>query len=203
MHDKHSDLIGLGIVVILFGLALYVSQSFGAELGAYLNFGFSGMFIYVLLGIIATVAAPITTVPLIPIATSLWGAFITGLLSVVAWTIGAIIAFMLARRFGRPILSKYIDLSKISRYEKIFGDEQIFWQIVILRMMIPVDILSYAIGLFSTVKLSTYTAATIIGISPFAFILAYMPNMDLTIQIYVGIFIAIVAYLGYRKFNRK
>ncbi len=199
---KIFDIAGFLLVAMLFVAAMFLTQTFQEDLRANLDFGYMGMLFYVLLGIVATVVAPVSTVPLIPIATGLWGPILTGFLSITAWTIGAVIAFLLSRHYGQPLLKRYVNLEKVSQYENMFEEKHIFWHIIILRMLIPVDILSYAIGLFSTIKLSTYTLATMIGITPFAFILAYMPNLGTTEQIFGCVLIAIVALIGYLKFTR-
>ncbi len=197
--QKFADILKLVLLITFFVLAIFVSTTYQEEIVQYLDFGYWGMFIYVSLATISTVVAPINTLPLIPIATALWGGFISALLSITAWTLGAIIAFLLARRFGKPFIERHYDLDKISRYEKLLGDKYIFWNIVALRVMIPVDILSYAIGLFTSVKLSTYTLATLIGVSPFAFLLAYSATFPPILQIGVGALILLAIYLGYRK----
>jgi uncharacterized membrane protein YdjX (TVP38/TMEM64 family) len=46
--------------------------------------------------------------------------------------------------------------------------------IVALRMILPVDVLSYALGMLSTVSFRIYTLASAIGILWFSFAFAYM-----------------------------
>jgi uncharacterized membrane protein YdjX (TVP38/TMEM64 family) len=197
--QKFADILKLVLLITFFILAVFVSVTYQEEIAQYLDFGYWGMFIYVSLATISTVVAPVNTLPLIPVATALWGGFISALLSITAWTLGAIIAFIIARKLGKPFIEKHYNLEKISRYEKLLGEEYVFWNIVALRIMIPVDILSYAIGLFTSVKLSTYSLATLIGVSPFAFLLAYSATFPFQLQIGVGALILLAIYLGYRK----
>lgn len=199
MKNTKSDLAKLLLILSLFIIAIILSQYYKDDIAQYLDFGYWGMLVYVLLATSSTVLAPINTLPLIPIATTLWGGFISALLSITAWTLGAIIAFILARRFGKPYIEKNYSLEKISQYEKLLGDKYVFWNIVFLRIVIPVDILSYAIGFFTSVKLSTYSLATLIGVSPFAFLLAYSANFPLALQLAVGVILLITIYVGYRK----
>ncbi len=200
--EKTIGFLKIILVILLFVLAIFLTQIYSTQIGSYLDFGYIGMGLYVLLGISATVVAPVSTIPLIPVATALWGGLITALLNIIAWTIGAIIAFVISRRFGKPLIKKYVNLEKVSCYENLLGEKYIFWNIVVLRIIIPVDILSYAIGLFTSVKLSTYAIASFLGIIPFAFVLSYLPTMSLVYQISLGIIIAVVAYLGYRRINK-
>lgn len=202
MKQKTTDLLKIILAAFFFALATYVTHLYYHEITMYLNFGYAGMVTYVLLGILATVIAPVSTLPLIPLATALWGGFVSAVLNIIAWTIGAIIAFIISRKYGKPFLSRYIDMKKIANYEKLLGGKYIFWNIVLLRMTTPVDVLSYAIGLFSSVRLSAYAGATFIGIIPFAFVFSYLPEMPLLSQVCVAIFVVLVVYLGYRKIKR-
>lgn len=130
--------------------------------------------LFVFIMFLATVVAPLTTLPLVPLIAPVLGPFTTGLLSIIGWTLGAVVAFLIARHAGRPLLGKLISLEAIAQYETYIPQHARFWVIVMLRMMIPVDILSYALGLLSTVPLLEYTVATVIGISWFAFAFAYL-----------------------------
>ena len=197
-----TELVKILLVVGFFIAAVLLTQYYKDEIVQYLDFGYWGMLIYVLLAISSTVLAPVNTLPLIPIATVLWGGLISALLSITAWTLGAIIAFIIARRWGKPFIEKHYDLEKISRYEKLLGDKYIFWNIVALRIIIPVDILSYAIGLFTSIKLSTYSLATLIGVSPFAFLLAYSSTFPLILQIGVGALVLLAFYIGYKRIRK-
>lgn len=202
LQQKTVDFLKLALLVLFFVLAVLLAQSYQPEIIKYLDFGYLGMLIYVLLGITSTVIAPVSTIALIPIATALWGGFVTALLNITAWTVGAIIAFLISRRYGKPLVEKYSNLEKIAQYEQILGTKYIFWNLVVLRMIIPVDILSYAIGLFTAVKLTTYASATLIGVTPFAFILSYLPTLPLAFQIGAGALILFVIYFGYKKLSK-
>ena len=72
-----------------------------------------------------------------------------------------------------------------------------------MRMVIPVDVLSYAIGLFSTMSLKSYTLATVIGITPFAFIFAYTAKLPLWLQVCVLIFTGVVIIYGYKHMKNS
>ena len=152
--------------------------------------------------IIATVIAPLSSVPLLPVVSSIYGWFIAGLLSVIGWTIGSVIAFWLARRYGMPLVKKIVSLESINNIEKRIPEDNLFWSIVFLRMVVPVDFLSYLLGLFSHIKYKTYFWATLIGVTPFAFILAYLGTLPLVYQIITFTIAAIFILVGlliYRK----
>lgn len=125
------------------------------------------------------------------------GVFIAGLLSIIGWTIGSMIAFLLARKYGVSLIKKFIPLNKINKLEQKIPKENVFWGIVFLRMIIPVDILSYALGLFSKIKFKRFTLATLIGVSPFAFIWASLGIVPFVLQIVVLSAALIILLVGY------
>ena len=135
---------------------------------------------YVLLLTTAIVLMPVTVMPLIPLASSVMGPFATALLSIVGWTLGAVIAFLLARYLGRPILSRFISLKKIDEIAERFPQNTRFLIIVLLRLTLPVDIVSYALGLSTRIGLFEYTLATIVGVTWFSFAFAYLGEALLT-----------------------
>ena len=130
-------------------------------------------FAYIIANIASIVIAPLTVLPLIPVASSIFGPSTSAILSIIGWTLGAMIAFLIARHAGRPILEKFASLDKIRKIEKYIPQDVHFFTILILRMLLPVDALSYALGFFSRIDFWKYSLATLIGVAPFSFIFAY------------------------------
>jgi uncharacterized membrane protein YdjX (TVP38/TMEM64 family) len=124
--------------------------------------------------VLATVCAPISVMPMIPMFAMVLGPVTTGLLSIVGWTIGAGIAFCIARYLGRPILGKYMPLEKMDALLLRLGSRATFLGIVALRLTMPVDLVSYALGLSRTLPFGTFILATFIGVSWFSFAFAYL-----------------------------
>ncbi len=131
-----------------------------------------GLVVYFLLTVTAVIAAPLATMPLTPLAANFWGWQSVLIASVVAWQIGAIVNFLLAKKFGYQILQKFTDSKKVDRLIARFPRSEQFFTIFLLRMVIPVDILSYALGL-TKVSFKIYFWATLFGILPFAFVFSY------------------------------
>ena len=132
-----------------------------------------GVFIYVILEILSIVVVPVATLFLTPIATAFFGPFLTAIYSATGWMIGSLIAFVIARKFGRPVVKKFFNLAKIEKYRSKISPNMEFGTLILLRMLFPVDVLSYALGLFSLVSLKRYAITTLIGILPFSFLFAY------------------------------
>jgi uncharacterized membrane protein YdjX (TVP38/TMEM64 family) len=49
-----------------------------------------------------------------------------------------------------------------------------FWSVVLLRLVIPMDVISYVLGLFTEMTWTSYAVATALGLTPSAFILTYI-----------------------------
>lgn len=201
---KIKEILIISLIVALFILFSYFVREYSEFLEYFISLGyFKGMFIYVLITIISIVFAPITTLPILPVASALWGGFIAGILSVFGWIIGAVIAFYLARRFGHPYVRKVANFKKIEEIEHIIPENNIFWSLVFMRLVIPVDILSYGIGIFTNIKFKTYIFATIIGIMPFAFIFSYVAVLPIKYQIVGGVFVIILLFFGYERIKKN
>ncbi len=204
--DKIKSFTEILIVVILFIFFSYIIQKNLETIKLFISNGLFSMFLYVFIVIIAIVIAPISAMPLLPIASNLWGWILAAILSIVGWTIGALIAFEIARKYGAPLMKKFVPMKKIERVENHIPRQNIFWSIVFLRMVIPVDILSYALGLFSKISRNKYLLATVIGVSPFAIVFAYAGRMPIYYQIIaliIGILIFVVGLWVGVKYNKK
>ncbi len=133
-----------------------------------------GAFAFIAAMFVETVVAPVVTLPTVPVVALVLGPLATAIYSIIGWTAGAVVAFLIARHVARPVLERYISLETIARYERHIPEDAKFWWVVLLRLVTPVDILSYAIGLVSKMPLGRYTAATAIGIAPFSFVYSYI-----------------------------
>ncbi|MDC1205229.1 VTT domain-containing protein [Candidatus Pacebacteria bacterium] len=142
--------------------------------------GLYGYVMFVLLLIVATVLMPVTVMPIIPMSSAVFGPFPTAILSIVGWTLGAVIAFFVARYIGRPVLERFVSMKRIDAIGESLPTKYRFITIVLLRLTIPVDIASYALGLTKSVHITEYILATIIGVSWFSFAFAYLGDALLT-----------------------
>ena len=86
----------LGFVGMLIVLSLYVAPT-DTLTNLIEGAGVVGYISYVALLVLAVVVMPITVMPLIPLAASVIGPFATAVLSIIGWTLGGVIAFLLAR----------------------------------------------------------------------------------------------------------
>lgn len=197
--EKINALIGLAILIISFVTISYLIQSNSEYINSIINKikvrDFAIVFVFII--ITATVFAPISVIPLIPLATYSYGWIQTGLLILTGQFIGGIIAFAISRRYGLPLVSKLISLEEIEKYQKVLPEGNIFWAIVLIRIAIPVDVLNYVFGLFEKIRFRTFAFATLLGLTPGAFALSYIGSLETKYQIIALIMAIIVLLIGY------
>ncbi len=188
--------LGILVVIGLFIVSSFVGQRYEmvfAEMHEN-NSGFA-MASYFIITILAVVITPLASAPIIPLATHTWGGLATALLSICGWTIGAMIAFGITRKYGRPHVEKSTVLKRVAQFEKRIPDKFLFIGIVTLRMLVPVDILSYVLGLSSRITAKIYFFATFIGVTPFAFIMSYLGYLPWQYQ-GASAMIALIVFAG-------
>ncbi len=134
---------------------------------------------------------PLDIALLIPLGSALWGPIPTAFMSIAGWVIGSAVAFSIARVWGASAVARLIGLSRVRAVEARIPRRNLFWSVVLLRMLVSVDILSYALGLFSRMRFFPYVCATALGVTPFAFYFAYAGTLPLAYQI-----VALVAAIG-------
>lgn len=144
---------------------------------------------------------PLDIVLLIPIGAAVWGPIPTALMSIAGWTLGATIAFSIARNLGTPTVKRLVGLTRINAVADRIPKNDLFWTVVLLRMLVSVDVLSYALGLLSAMPLGSYVLATAIGVAPFGFYFAYAGTLPFLYQIFaisLAFILAGVVLIKYR-----
>ena len=131
-----------------------------------------GATVYLVAVAASVVLLPLSSLPLLPLAAHLYGFWLTAVLSAAGWWIGSLIAFQIAR-LGRRYLERFASLETVDRLERRIPGDIGFGGIVVLRMILPVDIVSFALGLLKELRFSTYAIASLIGIVPFAVVWSY------------------------------
>jgi uncharacterized membrane protein YdjX (TVP38/TMEM64 family) len=166
--------------------------------------------VFVVIAFIAVVIPIWSNLFLIPFGVVAWGPVLTTVLCVTGWWVGAVFSFALGRIFQASILRKYPLLYRYADIDAIIPSRHVFIGLVVLRMTFPVDVLSYALGIFSKKVTHTMNAvSTLVGIIPFALLFAYFSEVSRMYQvgiisITVGSFAAYYVYVYfYNKKNRS
>lgn len=181
------------VIALLFVAASFLAHHFQYFLASLVESGgiASVAGFIVLTAIFVVFVIPLDIVFLIPLGAAVWGAVPTALMSIAGWTIGASVAMGIARVFGAPLVKRLIGFARIEAIQNRIPKRNLFWTVVFLRMLVSVDILSYALGLFSDMRWGSYVLATAIGVAPFGFYFAFAGTLPFWYQL-----IAIVLALG-------
>jgi uncharacterized membrane protein YdjX (TVP38/TMEM64 family)/copper chaperone CopZ len=165
---------GVGMALLaLTALALWQWQWDISPLEAWIDeHAVLGAAVYLVAVAASVVLLPLSSLPFLPFAAHLYGVWLTALLSAAGWWVGSLIAFQIAR-LGRRYLERLSSLETLDRLERRIPGDVGFGGIVILRMIFPVDIVSFALGLLNELRFSTYAIASLIGILPFALVWSY------------------------------
>ncbi len=203
-HSRSKEIILLSLVTVLFITTAVFSHQCIDYIERVINArGIGGMGFYILITVGAVVLTPISTLPLLPIAVTLWGSFLAAILSIVGWMVGSMIAFGLARHYGHPLIKRIRFFSQIEEFERDIPKKYLFWSVFLSRIFLPVDVLSYAIGLFTKMNVYSYSLATILGLSSFAFIISYGINLPTGYLVILGLPALLFIVLGYRRTVKK
>lgn len=203
MKEKIKGFLGALVIISLFIFSSYLAKTNQEFVSSIIGNGFSGILIYLIVIIVAIVIAPISMMPFVPIAANMWGWFNSALIHIVGWSLGSFIVFFISRKYGVPLIKKFVSLKKINEIEKKVSKEEMFWGIVVLRLITPVDILSYALSLFTKISFRTYALATMIGIIPFAFVFSYLGTVPFYYQIAGFILIGLIVTLVIEFYKKK
>jgi uncharacterized membrane protein YdjX (TVP38/TMEM64 family) len=204
MKKKAEEILMFLFIAILFVLSSYFAHTYSDELkNLQLFHGAAGQFVYVLIMAGAVIIAPAETLPLLPIAVSVWGANWAASLTIIGWVIGSMIAFFIAKKFGRKIVNHFVEKYDIDELREALPKKNLFWAVAFARIFLPVDIVSYAVALFTRMHWFTYLSATVLGTAVFAFLFAYGAEMPPYLQIIAGIIIFIFIIFEYRNIKKR
>lgn len=162
------------------------------------NYGPFGLLVVM---IIQTIIAPISSEAMIVFAGAIgidvWKIVVFGGLGTL---IGAIFAFWVGRKGGRPIVMKLIGddwIENLDEWVKEHGRLGIF--ITRLIPVIPFDLISYITGLTS-LSFNDYFIATLLGVFPRMLILALIGNVAGNIFKWIGLGLELMIALGFVGF---
>jgi uncharacterized membrane protein YdjX (TVP38/TMEM64 family) len=202
---RAKDYVSLALVgAVLISAVLFV-RSHAEPLKAFIDHNpVLGVFLYILLNILDAVVLPGATLPLIPVAAHAWGRVMAAVVTTAGWTAGSLVAFLIARQWGSPIVRKLTSMSRVRQLKK-YIPENLFWSVVAMRLVMPMDVLSYVLGLFTDMSWPTYILATAMGVTPAAFVLVYVGKLSRAYDLITfGVAaVLVVAFIVTTKRGRK
>ena len=160
---------GLG-VLLLFVVAVVLVRAYTvpiqSALGAHAPLG---LVVFVATSALAVLLPVLTNLPLLPLAVLAWGPWWTAGLLLSGWALGAALSFWLGRHARETILRRFPSVQRHADIDRLIHPRHRMTSLVLLRMTFPVDVLSYALGLFSrSTTLAENVASTVLGAAPFA-----------------------------------
>jgi uncharacterized membrane protein YdjX (TVP38/TMEM64 family) len=177
------------LVVALFVAALLLVRAFALPIRAVVSeHAALGAAAFAITSVLAVLMPMLTNLPLLPVAVLAWGPWWTATLLLLGWIVGASLSFWLARRARAAIVRRFPSVQRHAQIDRLIDPRHRIGSLVLLRMTFPVDVLSYALGLFSPRTTLAETAlSTALGAAPFAMLFALFPTWSLTAQALVGV----------------
>ena len=142
------------------------------------DLGAWGPIIYMLFFAASMVFAPLPTTPLPIAAAAVFGAIPAFFYTLLAGAVGASLCFVIARRWGRPALQRFLPDKLVAEVDRVAG--QLGARVLFLLRLFPIfgtDVVSYGAGL-TPIRYWTYLAITIVGSTP-ALVLAVLAGEGL------------------------
>jgi uncharacterized membrane protein YdjX (TVP38/TMEM64 family) len=197
-QSVRREYLSLAIIATVLMVAVWFARTHAESLKTFIDHhAVQGVAVYLTLNILDAVIAPGATLPLIPIASRAWGRMPAALLTTIGWSAGSLVAFYIARRWGSPLVRKLTSMERVKRLRR-YVPQRPFWSVVFLRMIVPMDVISYVLGLFTDMTWWRYGLATALGLTPSAFILTYIGKTPRAYDILMfGIGGAVVGWIIY------
>lgn len=163
-----------------------------------------GMTVFFASSAVAVLMPLLTNLPLLPLAVLAWGPWWTAGLLLSGWVLGAALSFALGRHARDLILRHFPSVQRHADIDRLIHPRHRLWSLILLRMTFPVDVLSYALGLFSArTTLAENVVSTALGAAPFAVLFALFPTFSGAAQLAVLgasllVFVAYVYWMLHR-----
>lgn len=174
-------------VVLLFAAGLWLTREYAGPIRDALQMhAAAGVAVFVLTSAFAVVMPLATNLPLVPMATVAWGPGWTALALLAGWMLGSAASFALGRYARGWILARFPSVRRHADIDRLIHPRWRLASLVSLRMTFPVDVLSYALGLFSrSTTMGEVVLSTAIGAAPFAALFAWFPELPAALQVAV------------------
>lgn len=169
-----------------------------------LSYGRYGIFVFLILQMLQVVAFFIPG-ELIQIASGyIYGTFLGTLLSIFGITLGSIIAYLISRILGKPLLVRMISKRKFEFFKNVLNFKNINLLVFFLYLIpgIPKDILAYICGI-SRINLKDFTIYSTLGRLPGIIISSYFGSKiysgDKLMLIFISAAMILLFTIGFLK----
>lgn len=167
-------------VALLFAAGLWLARRYAGPISDTLQtHAVLGVLVFFVSSAVAVLLPLASNLPLMPLAVLAWGPWWSALLLLAGWATGSALSFVLARHARGLILRRFPSVLRHAQIDRLIHPQHRMASLVMLRMSFPVDVLSYALGLFSPrTRLVDTVVSTTIGAAPFALLFALFPTLS-------------------------
>lgn len=210
---KYELIIGIFIFILIvfltmilfnyFKIGKVTTESIGIVKGFILGFGNFAPVVFVLLQALQVVLAPIPGGIIGVVGGLAFGGFLGSILGIIGITLGSIIAFFIARKFGRPAVAYFVDKKNLAKFDDFFVKNGAFTLFMIYILpFFPDDLFCYFAGL-SKMDFKKFLIVTIVGRGINAIYLAYFGSELGFMMWHLWIFFVIMAISAIAFLFRK
>ena len=168
------------VIALLFGGGAWAAQQYAVPLhDALSTHSRMAVLLFLVSTVVAVLLPMLSNLPLVPLAVLAWGPGWTALLLLGGWVLGAALSFALGRHAQAQIQRRVPWVQRYTDVDRLIHSRHRLASLILLRMTFPVDVLSYALGMFSR-RTSGFDNAlsTAIGAAPFAVVFALFPTLS-------------------------
>jgi uncharacterized membrane protein YdjX (TVP38/TMEM64 family) len=200
-----KEIMGMILVALMFLGASYGSERFAYTLESIVSTGGIWSMIFYVLILIGIVLTPLaSTLPLVPVAVAIWGNVLAAILTLIAWAISSHLCIRISRKFGRKVLIKILPINVIRKFADMVPESNLIGGVTALAMLgAPIDVVSYAVGLFTRLNPWVHSIAYTLGAIPFIFFLTYTATLPIVYQTYIVGFMIIIWFIVYSRLKHK
>jgi uncharacterized membrane protein YdjX (TVP38/TMEM64 family) len=199
MSRKKRKFVFAVFIILLIVFVLYFFQKQGPQFNTaqvkelIRSFGILGPIVFMLFNTASIVFAPITALPLWAASLALYGFWQTLLFIFISFYGGAVVNFWIARRWGRPVVSKFVGKKGIKKVDEM--TEVVGLQILLIIRLIggaSSDYVAYAAGL-TNIEFKPYFIITFFASIPIQALNVYVIHQALSLK-YTFLLLAIIGY---------
>jgi uncharacterized membrane protein YdjX (TVP38/TMEM64 family) len=155
------------------------------------------MWPYIVLVIFSELVLPGSSLPLLPVFAQLRGWLPTAEATVIGWMLSAVIAFIIGRRYGLRLLRRFISEESLEQTGQAVSGDHLFRTVFFCRLVFPVGLVGYAVGVFTRMSWLQYTAASALGLVPYAYLLVHVATWPLGYRLAADVLGIIVTGMAY------
>ena len=162
--------------------------------------------IFVVLSIVSTMLVAFSSIWMVPAAIVLWGNFLTFLILLGSWIVGAIFSYAIGRYGGYPVVKMVVSENKIKHYEELIGQRLGPLVIFLFRFALPSEIPGYVLGIFRY-PFVKYLFITLLAEIPYALYAVYAIDSitnkkPATFFVLAGAWTVVVLFLAHLYYRR-